>query len=206
MNEVVKKLEVTLGPDTGDLTMRFGLHTGPVTAGVLRGDKSRFQLFGDSVNTAARIENTGERDRIHLSQETADILVSSGKSHWVVEREDKVVVRGKGEMQTYWLDIKVSSGDSIESGDTDGSEEHLKTVAKSLQVAKTYIVKTGRLQRMVSRSGYVYSFLTFIDFNILTIHHLNLPLTGPLEYRHIGPSSKAGCCSAQGFRSRQNES
>lgn len=149
MNEVVKKLEVTLGPDTGDLTMRFGLHTGPVTAGVLRGDKSRFQLFGDSVNTASRIENTGERDRIHLSQETADILVSSGKSHWVVERDDKVVVRGKGEMQTYWLDIKVSSGDSIESGDTDGSEEHLKTVAKSLQVSKTYIVKTGRLQRMV---------------------------------------------------------
>ena len=48
MNEVVKKLEVTLGPDTGDLTMRFGLHTGPVTAGVLSGDKSRFQLFGDS--------------------------------------------------------------------------------------------------------------------------------------------------------------
>lgn len=49
MNDLVKKLEVTLGPDTAELSMRFGLHSGPVTAGVLRGDKSRFQLFGDTV-------------------------------------------------------------------------------------------------------------------------------------------------------------
>ena len=51
MGEVTKELEVTLGPDTGDLGMRFGLHSGPVTAGVLKGDRARFQLFGDTVNT-----------------------------------------------------------------------------------------------------------------------------------------------------------
>ena len=50
-NELAKALEIKLGPDTGDLAMRIGLHSGPVTAGVLRGDKSRFQLFGDTVNT-----------------------------------------------------------------------------------------------------------------------------------------------------------
>ena len=46
VNDTVRQLEVTLGPDTGDLSMRVGLHSGPVTAGVLRGDKSRVQLFG----------------------------------------------------------------------------------------------------------------------------------------------------------------
>lgn len=53
MNEITKELEVSLGPDTGELTMRFGLHSGPVTAGVLRGERARFQLFGDTVNTGA---------------------------------------------------------------------------------------------------------------------------------------------------------
>lgn len=52
--ELTKELELTLGPDTADLAMRIGLHSGPVTAGVLRGDRPRFQLFGDTMNTTAR--------------------------------------------------------------------------------------------------------------------------------------------------------
>jgi class 3 adenylate cyclase len=48
MNTLVRELELSLGPGTGDLKLRLGLHSGPVTAGVLRGQKSRFQLFGDT--------------------------------------------------------------------------------------------------------------------------------------------------------------
>jgi class 3 adenylate cyclase len=51
MFKMVRKLEVELGPDTAELGLRVGLHSGPVVAGVLRGDKSRFQLFGDTVST-----------------------------------------------------------------------------------------------------------------------------------------------------------
>ena len=48
-SRVTKQLETDLGPDTGDLNMRVGLHSGPTTAGVLRGDRARFQLFGDTM-------------------------------------------------------------------------------------------------------------------------------------------------------------
>jgi class 3 adenylate cyclase len=94
MKDIVKVLEVSLGPDTADLAMRIGLHSGPVTAGVLRGDKARFQLFGDTVNTTSRVETTGKRDKIHVSQETAEKLMKAGKVHWLNLREDKVTAKG----------------------------------------------------------------------------------------------------------------
>ena len=103
MGEMVLKLEVTLGPDTTDLAMRVGFHSGPVTAGVLRGERARFQLFGDTVNTAARMESTGIKTKIQISQESAELIMASGKSQWIKAREDKVVAKGKGELKTYWL-------------------------------------------------------------------------------------------------------
>lgn len=94
MATVVRDLEVALGPGTGDLELRFGLNSGPCTAGVLRGDKSRFQLFGDTVNTAARMESNGIRNKIHVSQTTADLLVAAGKKHWVTKRLELIEAKG----------------------------------------------------------------------------------------------------------------
>ena len=85
------------------LRMRLGLHSGPVTAGVLRGERARFQLFGDTMNTASRMESTGEEAMIQVSQETADLLMAAGKGSWIRPREDKVIAKGKGQLQTYWL-------------------------------------------------------------------------------------------------------
>eukprot|EP00538_Stauroneis_constricta_P012395 CAMPEP_0119571056 /NCGR_PEP_ID=MMETSP1352-20130426/43927_1 /TAXON_ID=265584 /ORGANISM="Stauroneis constricta, Strain CCMP1120" /LENGTH=1560 /DNA_ID=CAMNT_0007620735 /DNA_START=72 /DNA_END=4756 /DNA_ORIENTATION=- len=109
-NELVKQMEVTLGPDTGELGIRMGMHSGPVTAGVLRGDKSRFQLFGDTVNTAARIETTGSRNRIHISSETAELIIAAGKEEWIRKRPDTVTAKGKGTLQTYWINVQDDTG------------------------------------------------------------------------------------------------
>jgi hypothetical protein len=59
MNSLTNELEVALGPDTADRTLRIGsMQSGPVTGGVLRGETSRFQLVGDTMNTTARIGST----------------------------------------------------------------------------------------------------------------------------------------------------
>jgi class 3 adenylate cyclase len=99
----VKKLESTLGPETGDLRLRVGLHSGPITAGVLRGERSRFQLFGDTVNTAARLESAGQGNRVHLTATTAHLIEEGGYKQWIERREGTVTLKGMGTMQTYWL-------------------------------------------------------------------------------------------------------
>jgi class 3 adenylate cyclase len=109
MSELTRTMEVSLGPATADLGFRIGLHSGSVTGGVLRGDNARFQLFGDTMNTAARIETTGAPNRIHLSQATADLLVVAGKGHWVDPRTHTVVAKGKGQLQTFWLRLAAKS-------------------------------------------------------------------------------------------------
>lgn len=103
MVELMHNLESTLGPDTADLVMRAGMHSGAVTAGVLRGERARFQLFGDTVNTASRMESTGVKAKIQVSQETAELIAAAGKSNWVVPRSDVVTAKGKGDMKTFWL-------------------------------------------------------------------------------------------------------
>lgn len=103
VNEVVHSLVDTLGSETADLQLRVGLHSGPVTGGVLRGQKSRFSLFGDSMNTASRMESNGEKGRIQVSQETAEELKRFGKDAWLTPRNGKISAKGKGDLQTYWL-------------------------------------------------------------------------------------------------------
>jgi len=105
MKKLMKKLEISLGDDTSELGLRVGLHSGEVTGGILRGEKSRFQLFGDTVNTASRMESNGMKGHIHCSQATADEIVSSGKEHWLSPRSDKIKAKGKGEMQTFWINL-----------------------------------------------------------------------------------------------------
>eukprot|EP00977_Amphora_coffeiformis_P028516 scaffold35616_cov214-Amphora_coffeaeformis.AAC.1 len=103
MQNVASSLEDKLGEGTSELTLRIGLHSGPVTAGILKGEKSRFQLFGDTVNTASRMESNGEANRIQVSPETAELLVKAGKGHWLCKRDGMTEMKGKGLVQTYWL-------------------------------------------------------------------------------------------------------
>ena len=103
MNVLTKELEITLGPGTGELGLRIGIHSGPVTAGVLRGDRARFQLFGDTMNTCSRLESTGRPNRIHTSKRTAQLLISAGKEAWLEKIDTPSELKGKGLFQTFFI-------------------------------------------------------------------------------------------------------
>jgi class 3 adenylate cyclase len=109
VKEVTRSLEDLLGPNTRDLKAKFGLHSGPVIAGVLKGSKARFQLFGDTMNTASRMETTSIADRVQISESTAELLIAAGKGDMICQRAGKVTVKGKGEMKTHFLEVNAKA-------------------------------------------------------------------------------------------------
>ena len=81
------------------LAIRIGVHTGPVVAGVIGTKKFSYDLWGDTVNVASRMESHGERDRVQVSDAAAAAL----RAEFVVEARGTIKVKGRGELATHWL-------------------------------------------------------------------------------------------------------
>ncbi len=82
-----------------ELKMRIGIHSGPVVAGVIGKHKFTYDIWGNTVNVASRMESSGSPGRVHISAQTADLLGPS----FVLESRGLVEAKGLGEVATFFV-------------------------------------------------------------------------------------------------------
>ncbi|MBT8188757.1 MAG: tetratricopeptide repeat protein [Croceitalea sp.] len=82
--------------------MRVGIHTGPVVAGIVGIKKFQYDIWGDTVNIASRMESNGAIAKVNISQNTYDLLKDNAQ--FVFEPRGKIEVKGKGAMEMWFVD------------------------------------------------------------------------------------------------------
>jgi class 3 adenylate cyclase len=97
--EMLATVELLSKTMDAPIALRIGMHTGPVVAGVIGKKKFAYDLWGDTVNTASRMESHGEAGRVHVSEAVFTAL--QGK--FTFEERGGVEVKGKGVMRTWFL-------------------------------------------------------------------------------------------------------
>jgi len=95
------------------LGCRIGIHSGSVVAGVIGRRKFIYDIWGDAVNTASRMESTGEVNMVHCSAVTAGLIEEQCPGGFILQHRGEIEVKGKGVMSTCWVLGEVLEDDGL---------------------------------------------------------------------------------------------
>ncbi|XP_045915159.1 adenylate cyclase type 2b [Micropterus dolomieu] len=102
---LVGKLDVINKHSFNDFRLRIGINHGPVIAGVIGAQKPQYDIWGNSVNVASRMETTGVLGKIQVTEETSHILSTLG---YMCSCRGIINVKGKGELKTYFVHTEMT--------------------------------------------------------------------------------------------------
>ncbi|MFN8360092.1 MAG: adenylate/guanylate cyclase domain-containing protein [Candidatus Kapaibacterium sp.] len=103
--DMVEAMKEFRSISTGEeIQVRIGIHSGEVVAGVIGKKKFAYDLWGDAVNTASRMESHGEAGKIHVSEEFMHALSLSSFQSFCFQERGEMEIKGKGRMQTYFME------------------------------------------------------------------------------------------------------
>ncbi|XP_053957925.1 adenylate cyclase type 3 [Anastrepha ludens] len=126
--ELKKALQGINEQSFNHFVLKMGINHGPITAGVIGARKPHYDIWGNTVNVASRMESTGKAGAIQVTEETCNILQEFG---YTFQQRGLVSVKGKGQLMTYYLMGKAEKGAITYSTVRQSSDELIKPIVEN---------------------------------------------------------------------------
>lgn len=104
---MIKRKILNINANVPAFEMRLGIHAGPIVAGIVGVKKFQYDVWGDTVNTASRIESNGMVEKVNISESLYNLI--KDEKCFVFEYRGKIYAKGKGEIKMYFVEKNISS-------------------------------------------------------------------------------------------------
>lgn len=113
--------------------MRIGISSGPLVGGVIGAKKPVYDIWGNTVNEASRMDSTGSLDKIQVPKHTGQILKDEG---YHLDYRGIIQVKGKGQMETFWVMRKMTRESSLNKSQYGGKKSMAEVIGGMVEVRR----------------------------------------------------------------------